>query len=68
MGLTGFPGGSVVKDLLANLGDTGSIPGPRRSPGEGKQQPTLVFLPEKYHGQGAWWAKVHEVAKESDTT
>ena len=24
---TGFSGGSVVKNLLANAGDTGSIPG-----------------------------------------
>ena len=23
-----FPGGTVVKNLLANSGDTGSIPGP----------------------------------------
>ena len=27
----GFPSGSVVKNLLANAGDMGSIPGPRRS-------------------------------------
>ena len=31
----GFPGGSVVKNLIANAGDTGSIPGSGRSPGEG---------------------------------
>ena len=34
----GFPGGAVVKNLLANAGDArdaGSIPGLRRSPGEG---------------------------------
>ena len=30
----GFPGGSVVKNLLANAGDSGSIPGSERSPGE----------------------------------
>ena len=30
-GSRGFPGGSVVKNLPANAGDTGSIPGPRRS-------------------------------------
>ena len=29
----GFPGGSVVKNLPANAGDTGSIPGSGRSPG-----------------------------------
>ena len=27
----GFPGGTVVRNLPANAGDTGSIPGPRRS-------------------------------------
>ena len=27
----GFPGGSVVKNLPANVGDMGSIPGPGRS-------------------------------------
>ena len=26
-----FPGGAVVKNLLANAGDTGSSPGPGRS-------------------------------------
>ena len=31
----GFPGGSVVKNLPANAGDSDSIPGSGRSPGEG---------------------------------
>ena len=30
----GFPGGSVVKNLSANAGDLGSIPGSGRSLGE----------------------------------
>ena len=30
----GFPGSSVVKNLLANAGDPGLIPGSGRSPGE----------------------------------
>ena len=30
----GLPGGSVVKNMPANAGDAGSIPGLRRSPGE----------------------------------
>ena len=30
----GFPGGSVVKNLPANAGDAGSIPGSKRYPGE----------------------------------
>ena len=31
----GFPGGSVVKNLPANAGEAGLIPGLGRSPGEG---------------------------------
>ena len=31
----GIPVGSGVKNLPANVGDTGSIPGLERSPGEG---------------------------------
>ena len=34
-----FPGGSVVKNLPVNAGDTGSIPGSGRSPGEGNGNP-----------------------------
>ena len=32
----GFPYGSVVKNLPANAGDVGLIPGSGRCPGEGK--------------------------------
>ena len=38
----GFPSDSMVKNLPANAGDTGdtsSIPGSRRSPGEGNGNP-----------------------------
>ena len=31
----GFPGGSVEKNLLASVGDLGSIPGSGKSPGDG---------------------------------
>ena len=41
----GFPGGSVVKNLHANPGDMGFIPGSRRSLGEGN------ILPGKSPGQ-----------------
>ena len=44
-------GGSLGKNLPANAGDTGSIPGSGRSPGGGIGKPTLVFLSEKSHGQ-----------------
>ena len=35
----GFPGGSVVKNLLANAGDSGLIIGSGRSPEEGNSNP-----------------------------
>ena len=35
----GFPGGLVVKNLPANAGDSSSIPGSERSPGEGNGNP-----------------------------
>ena len=46
-----FPGGSVVKNPLANTGVMGLIPQSGRCPGERKWQPTPVFLPGESHGQ-----------------
>ena len=47
----GFPGGSVVKNSSANAGDSGSIPGLGRYPGERNGKlPTPVFLPGKLDG------------------
>ena len=34
-----FPGGSAGKESTCNVGDLGSIPGLRRSPGEGNGSP-----------------------------
>ena len=42
-GCIGVPAGSVVKNLPANAGDTGSIPGSGSSPGEGNGNP-LQYL------------------------
>ena len=44
----GFPGGSVVKNLPTNAGDTGSIPGSERIPGEGNGN-SLYYLISKSH-------------------
>ena len=63
-----FPGGSVVKNLPANTGDTGSIPGLRRSPGEGNGNPLQYSCLGNFMVRGAWRATVHGVAKESDMT
>jgi len=48
---SGFPGGTVIKNLPANAGDASLIPVLGRSPGVGNGNPTLVFLPGKFHGQ-----------------
>ena len=63
-----FPSGSVVKNLTANAGGRGSIPGLERSPGEGKGNPFQYSCLVNLMDRGAWRARVHGVAKESDTT
>ena len=63
-----FPGGSVVKNSPANAGDSGSIPGLGRSPGEGNGNPLLYSCLGNPTARGAWWATVHGVSKESDMT
>ena len=66
----GFPGGAVVKNLPANVGDArdvGLIPGSERSPGEGNGNPLQYSCLENSMDRGAWWATVHETA-ELDTT
>ena len=60
----GFPGGSVIKNLPAN----GSIPGSGRSPGGGNSNPIQYFFLENLMDRRAWWATVHGVCKESNTT
>ena len=62
-----FPGSSVVKNPPANAGNVGLIPGSRISPGEGKWQPTAVFLPGKSHGQRSLAGYTPWGHQESDT-
>ena len=56
------------KELLANAGNVGSVPGTGRSPRRGDD----YLLQYAYLGnpmdRGAWWATVHEVRKESNTS
>ena len=47
-GTMGFPGSSVVKNLLTNARDSGSTPGLGRSPGEGN---CPIFLSGTSRGQ-----------------
>ena len=44
----GFPDGSVVKNMPANTGDSGLIPGLGRFSGEGNGDP---LLPGDFYGQ-----------------
>ena len=64
----GFPDGSVVKTLPANAGDTSSVSESGRSPGEGNDNPLQYSCLENPMGRGAWWATVHGLAKELNTT
>ena len=47
----------------ANAGDTRSIPGLGRFPGEGNGNPLQYSSREKPMDKGAWQATVHEVEK-----
>ena len=61
-----FQGVLMVKNLPASAGDTGdvgSIPGSRRSPGEGHDNPLQYSCLENPMDRGAWWATVHGITK-----
>ena len=58
-----FPGGSDGKESALNAGDLGSIPGWRRSSGEGNGYPLQYSCLENSMDRGAWWVAVHGVAK-----
>ena len=64
----GLPGSSVIKNPPANAEDMGSIPGLGRSPGKGNGNPFQYSCLGNPIDKGAWWATVHSVTKESDTT
>ena len=53
----------AVKNLLANAGELGLVPGSGRPPGEGNGN----LLQYSYLGnamdKGAWWATVHGAAE-----
>ena len=59
----GLPGGSVVKNLLANAGDVDSIPGLWWSSGEGNGNPLQCSCLENPRDRGAWQVTVHGVSK-----
>ena len=60
----GFPGGAVVKNPPANVGDTRDvdlIPGSVRFPGVGNGNPLQYSFLENSMDGGAWWASVQRV-------
>ena len=61
-------GGSVVKNLTANVGDMGSIPGLGRSPGEGNDNPLQYSCLGNPTYRRDCQAAVHGVAKDFDMT
>ena len=65
--LKGLPSGLAVKNS-ANAADTGSIPGLGRSPGGENGNPLQYSCLKNPMDRVAWWATVHGVTKELDTT
>ena len=61
--LRDFPGSPVVKNLSANAGDVGSIPGLGRSSGKENGNPLQYAYLGNPMDRGTWWATVYEVAK-----
>ena len=57
-------GGSDGEESACNAGDPGSIPGLRRSPGEGNGYP--IPLPGEFHGQRSLGGYSSQDPKESD--
>ena len=56
--------GSVVKNLPANAGNPGSIPGLRRFPGEGNGNPLQYSRLGNSMDRGAWHTAVYGVTKD----
>ena len=58
----------MLRKLPANAGDLGLIPASGRSPGKGNSN----LLQDPWLGnpmnRGAWWASIHGVTEDSDTS
>ena len=63
-----FPGGSVVKNLPANTGDTGFISGSGRFSGGGNGNPLQYSCLENPMDRGASWSYSPWDLKESNMT
>ena len=53
----------MVKNLPANTGDTGSVPGSGRSAGEGNANAIQSSCLEIPMDRGAWQATIHKLAR-----
>ena len=53
----------MIKNLPANAGDVGSIPGLGRSPGEGQGNPLQYSCLENPRDREAWQTTVHRVTE-----
>ena len=69
--IQGYPEGTMIKNLCANVGDTrdaGSVSGSGRTPGVGNDNLLQYSCLENSMDREAWWATVHGGCKESDKT
>ena len=64
----GLPWWFKGKEWVCDVGNANLIPRQRRSPGKGNGNPLQYSFLENPMDRGSWWATVHGVAKESDTT
>ena len=64
----GLPAGSVVRNLPANAGDMGSIPGSGRYLGEGNSNPLQYSWPGESHGRRSLVGYSSQGCKKSDRT
>ena len=53
----------AIQGIAYSTGDSSSIPGSGRSPGEENDNPLQYSCLENPMDRGAWWATVHGVAK-----
>ena len=66
--ILGFPGGSVVKNLSANVGNAGWTPVSAWSPRQVNGSPLQCSCLGNPTDREAWWALVHRVTKALDMT